>query len=67
MDSFVIVLFMTYCFKPKDRRSWSLFVYGTGVTQREAMYVKSSKCEFWLPLMSFLGHILSKEIFMVDP
>ena len=31
------------------------------------LYVKLSKCEFWLEQVAFLGHIISKEGLSVDP
>ena len=35
---------------------------------REKMfYAKFSKCEFWLDLVSFFGHVVSKDGVMVDP
>ena len=30
------------------------------------MYAKFSKCEFWLPQVAFLGHIVGKDGIMVD-
>jgi hypothetical protein len=31
------------------------------------LYVKISKCEFWLKQVAFLGHIMSKGGIFVDP
>ena len=31
------------------------------------MYVKFSKCEFWLKKVPFLGHVLSEDGISVDP
>ena len=31
------------------------------------LYAKFSKCEFWLDSVSFLGHVVSKDVVMVDP
>ena len=31
------------------------------------LYVKLSKCKFWLEQVTFLGHIISKEGLSVDP
>ena len=31
------------------------------------LYTKSKNCKFWLEIVSFLGHIVSKEGSLVDP
>ena len=31
------------------------------------LYVKFSKCEFWLEKVAFLGHVVSKDSIQVDP
>ena len=31
------------------------------------LYAKFSKCEFWLPQVAFLGHIVGKDGVLVDP
>ena len=31
------------------------------------MYAKFSKCEFWLPQVSLMAHIVSKEGILIDP
>lgn len=35
--------------------------------REHCLYAKFSKCEFWLLQVAFLGHILGKEGFLVDP
>ena len=37
------------------------------VLREKRLYAKFSKCEFWLDLLSFLGHVVSKNGVMVDP
>ena len=37
------------------------------VLREKRLYAKLSKCEFWLDLVSFLGHVVSKDGVMVDP
>ena len=37
------------------------------VLREKRLYAKFSKCEFWLDLVSFLGHVVSKDGVMVDP
>lgn len=34
---------------------------------KNKLYGKLSKCEFWLNIISFLGHIVSKDGISVDP
>ena len=38
-----------------------------GRVQREQLYAKFSKCDFWLEQVSFLGHIISRDGIAVDP
>ena len=35
--------------------------------REKKLYAKSSKCEFWLDSVSFLGHVVYKDGVMVDP
>ena len=35
--------------------------------REKKLYVKFSKCEFWIDAVSFLGHVVSKDGVMVDP
>ena len=35
--------------------------------REKQLYVKFSKCEFWLSSVTFLGHVVSKEGIQVDP
>ena len=37
------------------------------VLLEKKLYVKYSKCEFWIQEVVFLGHIVSKEGILVDP
>jgi len=38
-----------------------------GVLKRNELYMKLSKCEFWLEKVTFLGHIVSREGIFTDP
>ena len=33
----------------------------------QRLYAKFSKCDFWLPEVQFLGHIINQEGILVDP
>ena len=35
--------------------------------REKQFYAKFSKCEFWLDIVAFLGHMVSKERIFVDP
>ncbi|GJW22151.1 hypothetical protein Tco_0032773 [Tanacetum coccineum] len=35
--------------------------------KREELYAKFSKCEFWIPKVQFLGHVIDSEGIYVDP
>ena len=37
------------------------------IPNEKKIYAKFSKCEFWLSLVAFLGHVVSKKGIMVDP
>ncbi|KAI3773113.1 hypothetical protein L6452_04312 [Arctium lappa] len=37
------------------------------VLRRERLYAKFSKCDFWLPEVQFLGHVVSNEGVKLDP
>ncbi|WMV09159.1 hypothetical protein MTR67_002544 [Solanum verrucosum] len=38
-----------------------------GALEKQRLYAKFSKCEFWLTSVAILGHVVSKEEVMVDP
>ncbi|GKG31652.1 putative reverse transcriptase domain-containing protein, partial [Tanacetum coccineum] len=35
--------------------------------KKEELYAKFSKCEFWIPNVQFLGHVIDSEGIHVDP
>ena len=38
-----------------------------GVLRQHQLFTKLSKCEFWMPEVAFLGHVVSAKGVMVDP
>ena len=68
MDQFVVVFIDDILVYSQDRESHDAHLRVVLETLRkEQLYVKLSKCEFWLNEVSFLGHIVSKEGIRVDP
>ena len=68
VDQFVVVFIDDILVYSKDRESQYTHLQVVLETLRkEQLYVKLSKCEFWLNEVSFLGHIVSKEGIRVDP
>ncbi|WMV32713.1 hypothetical protein MTR67_026098 [Solanum verrucosum] len=68
LDSFVIVFIddiLIYS-RSKEEHEHHLRIE-LGILKEKKLYVKFSKCEFWLSSVAFLGHIVSKEGIMVDP
>ncbi|GKF09545.1 hypothetical protein Tco_0043769, partial [Tanacetum coccineum] len=37
------------------------------LTDREKLYAKFSKCDFWIRIMQFLGHLIDSQGIRVDP
>ncbi|GKB91025.1 putative reverse transcriptase domain-containing protein, partial [Tanacetum coccineum] len=35
--------------------------------KKEKLYAKFSKCEFWIPKVQFLGHVIDSQVIHVDP
>ena len=68
MDQFVVVFIDDILVYSKDRKNHKTHLRVWLETfRKEQWYAKLSECEFWLNEMSFLGHIVSKEIIRVDP
>ena len=67
VDHFVVVFIDDILVYLKDRENHDTHLLVLLKTLRkEQLYVKFSKCEFWLNEVSFLRHIVSKEGIRVD-
>ena len=68
VDQFVVVFIddsLVYSKDPENHDTHLRVVLEN--LRKEQLNVKLSKCEFWLNKVSFLGHIVSKEVIRVDP
>ncbi|XP_074300152.1 putative mitochondrial protein AtMg00860 [Silene latifolia] len=68
LDKFVVVFIddiLVYAKTKKEHEEHLRIVLQT--LREHQLYVKLSKCEFWLEKVAFLGHIIAKEGVAVDP
>ncbi|XP_070005947.1 uncharacterized protein [Nicotiana sylvestris] len=68
LDSFIIVFIDDILVYSRSREDHEHHLRTVLQTLREKkLYAKFSKCEFWLDLVAFLGHVVSSEGIQVDP
>ncbi|KAA0051440.1 ty3-gypsy retrotransposon protein [Cucumis melo var. makuwa] len=68
LDSFVIVFIDDILIYSKTEAEHEKHLHQVLETLRaNKLYVKFSKCEFWLKKVTFLGHVVSSEGVSVDP
>ena len=68
LDQFVIVFIDDILVYSKSKADHARHLRLVLQTLREnQLYVKFSKCEFWLEEVAFLGHVVSKAGIQVDP
>ena len=68
LDRFVIVFIddiLVYSHSREEHQKHLRIVLET--LRVHKLFVKFSKCEFWLSSVSFLGHVISNEGISVDP
>ena len=68
LDKFVVIFIddILIYFKNEEEHAEHLRIV-LQTLRREKLYVKLSKCEFWLKSVTFLGHIILGEGVAVDP
>ncbi|GJY88787.1 reverse transcriptase domain-containing protein [Tanacetum coccineum] len=68
LDKFVIVFIDDLLIYSKDEREHEEHLKAIlELLKKEKLYAKFSKCEFWIPNVQFLGHVIDSRGIHVDP
>ncbi|GKE05005.1 putative reverse transcriptase domain-containing protein [Tanacetum coccineum] len=67
LDKFVIVFIDDILIYSKNKQEHEEHLKLILELLREELYAKFSKCEFWIPKVQFLGHVIDSEGIHVDP
>ncbi|GJY50973.1 putative reverse transcriptase domain-containing protein [Tanacetum coccineum] len=68
LDKFVIVFIDDILIYSKSKQEYEEhFKLILELIKKEELYAKFSKCEFWIPKVQFLGHVIDSKVIHVDP
>ncbi|GKF86535.1 putative reverse transcriptase domain-containing protein, partial [Tanacetum coccineum] len=68
LDRFIIVFIDDILIYSKDKKEHEEHLKEIlELLKKEKLYAKFSKCEFWIPKVQFLGHVIDRRGIYVDP
>ncbi|GJR03032.1 putative reverse transcriptase domain-containing protein [Tanacetum coccineum] len=68
LDKFVIIFIDDILIYSKDKKEHEEHLKAIlELLKKEKLYAKFSKCEFWIPKVQFLGHVIDSRGIHVDP